>query len=67
LGSTWVSKKKNNTLLKIIGGLFTFGATLFSGPLSETSYKKIIQFDGATDDWGKMSYVNDIMKTEQSK
>lgn len=67
LGSTWVSKKKNNTLLKIIGGLFTFGATLFSGPLSETSYKKIIQFDGATDDWGKMSYVSDIMKTEQSK
>lgn len=66
LGSTWISKTKGPSVWSIIGAAFTYGATLI-GSFKETSYKKTIQFDGADSDWGKMSYVDDIMKTEQSK
>ncbi|MBR4920841.1 MAG: hypothetical protein IKZ62_05955 [Prevotella sp.] len=64
LGSTWISKKKGPSVLAVIGAVFTYGATL-SGSLKETSYKKIIHFDGITTNWGKLSYVSDIMKTKQ--
>ena len=40
--------------------------TIFAVPMVvETFYKQIIHFDGATADWGKLSYVGDIMKTGQ--
>lgn len=64
LSPTWIAKKNGNWLWKIIGGIFTFGATLYT-PLSETAYKNIIHFDGADADWGKLNYASDIMKTEQ--
>jgi len=64
MSHTWILKKKGNFLGRFIGGLFTFGAMWYV-PLSETAYKKIIHFDGATSDWGKLNYVNDIMDTGQ--
>jgi len=67
LGSTWIATKKGPSVLSIIGAVFTYGATLLLNSFNETSYKKVIHFDGATDDWGKLTYVSDIMKTEQSK
>jgi hypothetical protein len=66
LGSTWISKVKGPSVLSIIGAFFTGGLTLLSS-FTETSYKKIIHFDGSNSDWGKLSYVNDIIQTEQSK
>lgn len=51
MSHTWILKKKGNFLGRFIGGLFTFGAMWYV-PLSETAYKKIIHFDGATSDWG---------------
>lgn len=65
LGSTWISKKKGPSVLSIIGAVFTSGATLMLNSYAETSYKKVINFDGADSDWGKLTYVNNIMKTEQ--
>lgn len=64
LNHTWISKKKGNFLGKFVGGLFTFGALWYT-PFSENAYKKIIHFDGANADWGKLSYASDIMKTGQ--
>ena len=64
LNHTWISKKKGSFLGKFVGGLFTFGALWYT-PFSENAYKKIIHFDGANADWGKLSYASDIMKTGQ--
>ena len=64
LSPTRIAKKKGNFLGRFLGGFFTFGATWFV-PLSETTYKQIIHFDGAATDWGKLSYASDIMKTGQ--
>ena len=64
LGSTWISKKKGPSVLAVIGAVFTYGLTL-TGSYKETAYKKIIHFDGKDADWGKLSYVGDIMKTGQ--
>ncbi len=65
LGSTWISKKKGINFFHIVGAMLTAGYNLLLRSWTETTYKKIIHFDGATDDWGKMTYVSDIMKTEQ--
>ena len=66
LGSTWIYKKKKPSALAIVGAVFTYGATLLTS-LKVTAYKKMIMFDGADDDWGKLSYVSNMMDTEQSK
>lgn len=66
LGSTWISKKKGLSVFSIIGAVFTYGTSLLLNSFNETAYKKIIQFDGADSDWGKLSYSDSIMKTEQS-
>ena len=66
LKTTRIAKKKGNFLGRFIGGFFTFGATWFV-PISETAYKQIIHFDGATADWGKLNYASDIMKTDQDE
>lgn len=59
---TRIAKKKGPGFFGILGAVFTYGLTL---SYSETFYKQIIHFDGATADWGKLTYVSDIMKTEQ--
>ena len=64
LEPTRISKKKGNFLGRFLGGFFTFGTTWLM-PLSETTYKQVINFDGASSDWGKLNYASDIMKTEQ--
>lgn len=64
LGSTSISKTGKVGFGRIIGALFTYGATLLI-PLSETSYKKIIHFDGTEEDWGKMSYASKIQDTKK--
>ena len=64
LNQTRISKKNGNILGRVLGGFITFGATWYI-PLSETSYKQIIHFDGANADWGKLNYASDIMKTQQ--
>ena len=66
LGSTWISKTKGPSFWQVVGAVFTYGVTLINS-YSETSYKKKIEFDGAETEWGKMSFVDNIMKTEQSK
>lgn len=62
LDPTWVSKKKGMNLGKLLlasiatiatGGV---GAVLFAN-YDETHYKKEIVFNGANDNWGKMSYM----------
>lgn len=65
LWSTWISKKKGHSALSVIGAFFTFGSTLILDSLTETSYKKIIRFDGLNADWGKLNYVDSIRKTDQ--
>lgn len=65
LGTTWVSKIKGPSLLQIVGAVFTYGATLIKS-YKDTAYKKVIRFDGSNSDWGKLSYADGIMKTEQS-
>lgn len=64
LSPTRISKKKGNFLGRFLGGFITFGATWYI-PLSETTYKQIIHFDGTNADWGKLNYASDIMKTQQ--
>ena len=64
LGSTWISKIKGRTAALLLAG-FTGGLSL--GLIKDQAYKKIIQFDGANSDWGKLSFVDNIMKTEQSE
>ena len=64
LSPTRITKKKGNFLGRFLGGFFTFGATWYI-PLSETTYKQIIHFDGTNSDWGKLNYASDIMKTQQ--
>ena len=66
LSSTNVSKQGKVGIGRIIGAIFTYGAMLLV-PLSETSYKKVIHFDGATSDWGKMTYVGRLQDTKQEK
>lgn len=63
LESTWISKKKTS-VLRILGVVLTYG---MANAYKETAYKKIIHFDGATSDWGKLSFVSDIMKTGQDE
>jgi hypothetical protein len=65
LSHTWILKKQNTSVWKVLGGFVTFGATWYI-PLSETAYKKIIHFDGADNNWGKLSYASEIMKTGQT-
>lgn len=65
LGSTWISKVQKASAGKIIGALFTYGATLLI-PNSETYYKKIIEFDGKGSEWGKMTYVKTLQDTKQT-
>lgn len=62
LNTTRIVKRKGPGFLGILGAFFTYGLTL---SYSETYYKQIIHFDGATADWGKLDYVSDIMKTGQ--
>ena len=64
LRPTWVSKAKKLSAGKIFGAVFTLGLTLL--PDIEL-YKHLIKFDGANADWGKMTYVDSLSKTEQSK
>ena len=66
LNTTWIYKKKKPSALAIVGAVFTYGMTLLSS-LKVTAYKKMIMFDGADNDWGKLSYVSNMMDTEQSK
>lgn len=65
LNPTWVSKKKGMSLGKILfaslanvatGGM---GSALFT-KTDETYYKRSIIFDGKDDDWGKMTYFNNL-------
>lgn len=65
LDRTWISKKKGVTFWRIFGAVFTSGATLLYSSQNATLYKRRIKFDGTDANWGKMSYVSDIMKTEQ--
>lgn len=59
LYSTWISKTKGSSVLQIIVSP--------REALKETAYKKVIQFDGAESDWGKISYaVGGIMETGQN-
>ncbi len=79
LGSTWVVKKEEvkgekskigGKLLKSLlgSGLKGFkSAALAVKPKTDIYYKKVIDFDGKEDNWGKMSYVSNIMQTKQSK
>ena len=67
LERTWISKKKGVSFWKVFGAVFTYGATLLYGSHDSTLYKRKIEFDGTYANWGKMSYVSDIMKTEQEK
>lgn len=68
LGSTWISKTKGPSVLEVLGAMFV-GYMGYDASLSfkETSYKKVITFDGINSDWGKMTYVKTIMETEQNK
>lgn len=66
LETTRIAKKKGASALKIIGAVFTYGATLLIPP-SEIYYKSIINFDGAQADWGKLNYVPTIKLTGQNK
>ena len=65
LGSTWIAKKKGVNVFHILGAMLTAGYNLLLRSWTETTYKKIIHFDGADAEWGKMNYVNDIMDTKQ--
>lgn len=65
LKETWIRKVKKPSLLRIIGAAYTLGLSMLNS-YKETSYKRIIKFDGANTIWGKMTYVNDMMKTEQT-
>ena len=64
LAPTWIMKKQGTSFWRVLGAVFTYGATLLK-PLSETAYKKNIHFDGANSDWGKLSYASEVMKTGQ--
>ena len=64
LGSTWISKTKKPSVLGILGAVFTYGATLINS-FKETSYKKVIHFDGKDSDWGDLHYANSVMTTKQ--
>lgn len=63
LNSTRISKVKKAGFL---ANMFTLGAASLLEPLTETTYKSIIQFDGENQDWGKMKYVNSINETKQT-
>lgn len=62
---TWIIKKKGLTALQIMAAPFTYGLSLL-GSKEDTEYKRAILFDGADSDWGKVTYVDDIMQTEQT-
>ena len=64
LNYTWVTKSKKLSAAKIIGAVFTAGLTLV--PDIEL-YKSVFKFDGNEADWGKMTYAEGTMKTEQTK
>lgn len=64
LGSTWISKKKGPSVLSILGAVFTYGLTLINS-YQEIAYKKEVIFDGPKTDWGKLTYVPNIMQTKQ--
>lgn len=66
LATTRIAKKKGNTALKVIGAVFTYGATLLTPP-SEIYYKSVVNFDGAKADWGQLTYVPTILLTGQDK
>lgn len=68
LATTRIEKTKKKGLFGAIM------ASLVAGPAAaalvsfeEIYYASVIKFDGANADWGKMTYVDDKMKTEQSK
>lgn len=66
LSTTRISKTKKASALSIVGAIFTYGATLLLNSYNQTHFKSRLKFDGPNSDWGKMTYVNDIMKTEQT-
>lgn len=70
LSSTRISKQKKMNFLA--AGLLTIAsgglaAGLLTTPISETTYKSIINFDGDNADWGKLTYAPELLKTKQSK
>ena len=67
LSYTRVSKTKTN-FLAFLAAPFTSGASLVLA-YRTNFYKSIIHFDGANDDWGKMSYMDsdDLSKFEYKR
>lgn len=63
LSSTNITKGGKISFGRLLLGMMTYGATLV--PLYDTCYKKVINFDGDTIDWGNMNYVSDILYTKQ--
>lgn len=64
LSNPLVEKKKINMGKLLFGSL---PSVLAGGAVDTKNYKRIIVFDGANSDWGKMSYVDKIADTKQSK
>ncbi len=66
LNPTWVSKVKGPSVGQVLGAAFTYGATLVNS-FKEEFYKTTVSFDGDDADWGKMTYVQGISMTQQTK
>lgn len=64
LSNPLVEKKKVNVGKLLFNPLLD---VLAGGAIDKTTYKRIICFEGANADWGKMSYVDEIKDTKQSK
>ena len=65
LRPTWIAKQKGVSFMSILAAPLTFGTSVMLNSFRETVYKKVLHFDGVSANWGKMSYVNNIMATEQ--
>lgn len=62
LTSTYISKTKNVALGVLLAG-FSYGASM--ALIREDVYKRVIVFDGLDAAWGNMTFVKDIMATNQ--
>lgn len=63
LSETWVSKSKLSTGKAIFASLATIAtggaAAVLFADIEETHYKKVVNFNGADANWGKMTYMYD--------
>lgn len=62
LTTTYISKTKNVGLAILLAGV-TGGAS--AALIRQDVYKRTINFDGIESDWGKLTFVKDIMLTHQ--